>query len=57
MCSVNTPLPPHLPDKGQMNPKRSVYPRAIYAQEHTVCDAGPAGIFDWAVEANLQGLE
>lgn len=46
--------PPVSPDEGQMHPQRPVGPRAVYAEEHTVGDAGPAGVFSCTVKANLK---
>ena len=46
-----------LPNKGQVHPQRSVSPRAVYTEEHTIGDAGPAGVFSHAVKANLKVRE
>lgn len=45
------------PDEGQMHPQGPVGPRAVYTEEHTVGDAGPAGVFSCAVKANLKRPE
>lgn len=47
-------LHPVLPDEGQVDPQGPVGPRAVYAEEHTIGDAGPAGVFSCAVKTNLK---
>lgn len=43
-----------LPDEGQVYPQGPVGPRAVYAEEHPIGDAGPAGVFSCAVKTNLK---
>lgn len=42
-----------LPDEAEVNSQRAVDARAVDAQEHTIWDTGPAGVFGGTVKTNL----